>query len=54
MAQWVKNLTAVAQVAADARVQSLAGYSRLKDPAELRLRFSRWPKKQQTYAVSVA
>ena len=33
MAQWVKNLTAAAQVAAEAHVQSLAWCGGLKDPA---------------------
>ena len=32
MVQWVKNLTAVTLVAAEAQVQSLAGCSGLKDP----------------------
>ena len=32
MAQWVKNLTAAAQVSAEAQVQSLAWHSGLKDP----------------------
>ena len=30
--QWVKNLTAVAQIAAEAQVQSPVWCSRLKDP----------------------
>ena len=33
MAQWVKNLTAMAQVAVEAQVQVLALHSGLKDPA---------------------
>ena len=33
MPQWVKNLTAVAQVAAEAQVKSPAQCSGLKDPA---------------------
>ena len=33
MAQWVKNLTAVARVAAEVRVRSPAQCSGLKDPA---------------------
>ena len=33
MAQWVKNPTAVAQVTAEAQVQSPAPHSGLKDPA---------------------
>ena len=49
--QWVKNLTAVAWVALEARVQSLAQHSGLKDLVllqlqcrlQLRLRFSPWP-----------
>ena len=47
VAQWVKNLTAVAQVTAEARVRSLAGHSVLKDPGlpQLwQLRFSPWPR----------
>ena len=32
VAQWVKNLTAAAQVSAEAQVQSLAWHSGLKDP----------------------
>ena len=32
MAQWVKNLTAMAQVAEEARIPSLAQRSGLKDP----------------------
>ena len=52
MAQWVKNLTAAAQVAAKACIQSLAWSSRLKDPAllqlehrsQLWLKFSPWPR----------
>ena len=49
--QWVKNLTAAAQVTVDARVQSQAQHTRLKGPAllqlqlrsQLRLGFSPWP-----------
>ena len=37
MAQWVKNLTAVARVAAEVRVQSLAWCSGEKDLAALQL-----------------
>ena len=45
MAQWVKNLIAEAQVTAEARVQSLAQRSGLKDQVlpQLQLRFSPWP-----------
>ena len=50
--QWVKNLTAAAQAAAEARVRSLAQHSQLRDLAlpqlqkrlQLWLRFSPWPK----------
>ena len=35
VAQWVKNLDTVAQVAAEAQVQSLVLSSKLKDPALL-------------------
>ena len=38
MAQWVKNPTAAAQVAAEAQVQSPAQGSGLKDPALLQCR----------------
>ena len=34
VAQWVKNLTAVAQLIAEVRVSSLAQCSGLKDPAQ--------------------
>ena len=52
MAQWVKNLIAVAQVAAEVQVRSLAQHSELKDLAllqlqyrsQLRLRFNPWPR----------
>ena len=52
VAQWVKNLTAAAQVAAEAQVQSPAQGSVLKDPAlpqlrcrlQLQLGFSPWPR----------
>ena len=52
MAQWIKNLTAVAQVTEEAQVQSLAWCSRLKDLAlsqllrrfKLKLRFTPLPK----------
>ena len=37
MAQWVRNPAAVALVTEEAQVQSLAGCSRLKDPALLQL-----------------
>ena len=55
MGQWVKNLTAVAWVAAEARVQSLARHSGLKDTAllQLQLRFDLWPR-QLLYASGVA
>ena len=33
VAQWIKNLTAAAQVAVEAQVQSPAQHSGLKDPA---------------------
>ena len=44
-AQWVKDPTAVAQVAAEAWVQSLVQSSGLKDPTlpQLQLRFNPWP-----------
>ena len=50
MVQWVKNLTAVAQVALEAQVQSPAQHGELKDLAlpqlwhrlQLRLRFNPW------------
>ena len=43
--QWVKNPTAMAQVAAEAWVQSPAWYSRLKNPLlQLWLRFNLWPR----------
>ena len=50
MAQWVRNLTAEAQVTVELWVQSLAWCSGLKDPAlprlwyrsQLWLRFSPW------------
>ena len=53
MAQWIKNPTAVAQVAVEVRVQFLTWYSELKDPMlpqlqcrlELRLIFSPLPGK---------
>ena len=35
MAQWVKNLPAVAQASAEAQVRSLAQFSGLKDPAQV-------------------
>ena len=38
LVQWVKNLTAVAQVAAEVRIESSAQPSRLKDPVLLQLR----------------
>ena len=45
MAQWVKDSTAVAWVAMEVRVQSLAHCSRLKDPAMTKLWFRSdpWP-----------
>ena len=39
MAQWVKDLTAMAQVAAEARVQSLAQCSELTAPALPQLQY---------------
>ena len=55
MAQWVKNLIAVAQGAAEVQDRSLAQHSELKDLAllqlqyrsQLRLRFNRWPRNYQ-------
>ena len=52
MVQWVKNLIAVAQVAMEAQVQSLAPHCGLKDPtlmqlqlkSQLWLRFNPCPK----------
>ena len=46
MAQWVKPLTAVAQVAVEAWVPSLAQHRGLKDLASLQLwlRFDPWPR----------
>ena len=43
--QWVKNLMTVAQVSAEAQIQSLVCHSGLKDLAspELWLRFNPWP-----------
>ena len=45
MAQWVKNLTAVAQVPVEVRVQSTAQCSGLNDLAQLHLQlgFNPWP-----------
>ena len=43
MVQWVKNLTVVAQVAAEVRVPSLAQHSGLKDLALLQLQHSLHP-----------
>ena len=45
VAQWIKNLTAVAQVTAEAQVQSPAWHSEFKDPAlpQLQLEFNLWP-----------
>ena len=42
VAQWVKNLTAAAQVAAESQVPPLT----VQDPAlpQLKLRFSPWPR----------
>ena len=44
--QWVKNPTAVAQVAMEVQVHSSAQHSRLKDPALLQLwcRSQLWPR----------
>ena len=46
VAQWVKNLTTVARVTAEAQVQSLAQHSGLRDLAllQLQLRFDPWPR----------
>ena len=46
VAQWIKNLTAAAQVAVETRVQSLAQHSGLKYPAmlQLQLRLNPWPR----------
>ena len=60
MAQWVKNLTAAAQVTAEAQVQLPAQCRGLKDPAllqlcrrtQLQLRFNLWP--GNLYAVGAA
>ena len=60
MAQWVKNLTAAAQVTAEAQVQFPAQCRGLKDPAlpqlcrrtQLQLRFNLWP--GNLYAVGAA
>lgn len=43
VAQWVKNPTAVAQVAVEAQVGSLAQHSGLIDPVSLQLRWRPWP-----------
>ena len=45
MSQWVKNLTAAAQVTAEAKVRSLARCSGLKDLTllQLQLGFNPWP-----------
>ena len=43
MAQWVKNLSAVAQIRAEAQVRSLAQHGGLKDPSLLSLVFNPWP-----------
>ena len=55
VAQWVKNLTATAQVAAEAWVQFPAQCGRLKDTVlpQLQLGLSPWPW-ELLYAVSVA
>ena len=44
--QWVKNLTAAAQVTAEVRVRPLAQCNGLKELAwqQLRLRFNPWPR----------
>ena len=42
MVQWVKNLTAAAQVIAEAWVQSLAWCSTLNNPALLQLQSQLW------------
>ena len=45
VAQWVKDPTAAACLAAEAQVQSPAQHNGLKDPGlpQLQLRFSSWP-----------
>jgi len=45
VAQWVKNLSAVAQIRAEAQVRSLAQHGGLKDPSllQLSLVFNPWP-----------
>ena len=45
MAQWVKNLTVVAQVTAELLVPSVVWHSGLKDLVlpQLQLRFNPWP-----------
>ena len=45
MVQWVKNPTAMAEVAVEVQVESLAWCSRLKDPVlpQLWLGFDAWP-----------
>ena len=55
MVQWVKKLTAVAQVTAEAQIQSLAQHSGLKDSALLLLQlgFNPWPGNFH-YAVETA
>ena len=61
MAQWVKDLTVVAQVTAEERVQSLTQHSALMDLAlpplwhrlQLHLGFSPWPRKLQ-YVMGAA
>ena len=60
MAQWVKNPTTAARVAAEGQGQSLAPHSGLKDPALLRLQhrsnlwlgFNPWPRNTK-YGVPV-
>ena len=44
MAQWVKNLTAVAQTPAEASVRSRAQRSGLKDQLLTQLGFNPWPR----------
>ena len=42
VAQWIKNLTAVAQVTAEAQVQSPAWHSEFKDPAAAWIQSLAW------------
>ena len=62
MVQWVKNSTAMVQVTEEARVQSLARCSGLKDPAlpelqpmlQLWFRFNLWPGKLSYAKITTA